>query len=161
MLACVGQRAVLNDAEPGSEVDEPGSEVDGLGAALERFVASLSWKVASEVPSDLSRTGASTLKALMEDGPQRVTSLAAREPVAQPTMSMVIKRLEQRGLVQRTVDPEDARASLVTITEIGIETMRERAEARSRWFASRLAGLCEEDRRTVGSTLAMMFDKLA
>ena len=120
-----------------------------MGELVERAVAELWWRVNSELPSELSRTAASLLRQLSEKGPQRVTALADREQVAQPTMSMIIKRLGARGLVERRPDPEDRRATLVAITPLGAETLRERAQLRSSWFASRLADLDAADRRAL------------
>jgi DNA-binding MarR family transcriptional regulator len=129
-----------------------------LAVLVEHLVGELWWQVSSELPSELSRTSASILKNLREHGPQRVTSLAAREQVAQPTMSVIIKRLGARGLVERGVDPEDRRATLVAITSLGLETLSERAQLRSRWFAARLAGLEGDDRRAVAAAVSKLME---
>ena len=112
--------------------------------------------MSSEIPSDLSRTAASMLRRLLENGPQRITTLAMGEPVAQPTMSVIVKRLGQRGLVERAPDPGDARATLVAITPAGAETLRMRSELRSKWFASRLADLDQDDRRTIMAAVEIL-----
>jgi DNA-binding MarR family transcriptional regulator len=125
---------------------------------VEHLVGDLWWKVSSELPSELSRTSASILKNLRENGTQRVTSLASREQVAQPTMSVILKRLEARALVERQVDPDDRRATLVAITPLGLETLSERARLRSSWFASRLADLEGEDRRAVAAAVAKLME---
>jgi DNA-binding MarR family transcriptional regulator len=129
-----------------------------LAVLVERLVGELWWKVSSELPSELSRTAASILKNLREQGPQRVTFLAASEQVAQPTMSVIIKRLGARGLGERRVDPADRRATLVAITPLGIDTLSERARLRSRWFASRLAGLEGADRRAVAAAVSKLME---
>ena len=132
-----------------------------LGTALERFIASTWWQLQREQPGNLSRTGASVLKSLSEDGPQRVTTLAANEPVAQPTMSAVVQRLERRGLVSRTSDPADGRASLVEITEQGEHILGERQRARAHWLAERLSGLEAADRQAVMAALEVLAPLLA
>lgn len=86
----------------------------------------------------------------------RITTLAAREPVSQPTMSTLLKRLEKRGLVTRTADPDDARASLVIITDSGRALLTERSQSRSHWIASRLAKLDAESRATVADAVALL-----
>lgn len=125
------------------------------------MVGELWWRVSSELPSELSRTSASLLRYLFDQGPQRVTTLAAREQVAQPTMSVIVKRLCARGLVERRADPVDRRATLVAITPLGAETLRERARLRSRWFARRLSGLAADDRRAVADAVAKLMDTFA
>jgi DNA-binding MarR family transcriptional regulator len=58
--------------------------------------------------------------ALVEDlGPARVTALAAADDCSQPSMTAQVQRLEADGLVSRTPDPADARATLVALTEEG------------------------------------------
>jgi DNA-binding MarR family transcriptional regulator len=131
-----------------------------LAGFVEHLVGELWWKVSSELPTELSRTAASILKYLREHGPQRVTSLATREQVAQPTMSVILKRLGARGLVERRVDPDDRRATLVAITPLGLETLSERARLRSGWFASRLAGLEGDDRRAVAAAVSKLMETL-
>jgi DNA-binding MarR family transcriptional regulator len=128
---------------------------------VEWLIGELWWRVSSELPSELSRTAASILKNLREQGPQRVTALATGEQVAQPTMSVILKRLSARGLVERRIDPQDRRATLVAITPLGVETLDQRAQLRSRWFASRLAGLEGEDRRAVAAAVAKLVETFA
>jgi DNA-binding MarR family transcriptional regulator len=127
---------------------------------VEHLLTDLLWRMSSEMPSDLSRTGASILRRLQESGPQRVTALALSEMVAQPTMSVIVKRLEQRGLVKRSSDPNDARARLVAITPAGVESLTMRSELRSEWFASRLAHLDQDARRTIMSAVEILLRTL-
>jgi DNA-binding MarR family transcriptional regulator len=132
-----------------------------LAGLIEHMLLDLWSRVTAELPNDLSRTAAATLKSLLENGPQRVTTLAVQERVAQPTMSVIVKRLGQRGLVERRVDPADGRATLVAITEAGVETLRERSELRSRWFATRLACLDADARRAVADAVEKLMDTFA
>ncbi len=131
-----------------------------LGRELERLIGWAWWRLGREIPNDLSRTGASVLKTLHEEGPQRVTALAAGEPVAQPTMSAIVQRLERRGLVSRGSDPRDGRANLVQITASGEQVMRARVQARAQWLAQQLSGLSEQQRQTVLEALALIGSRL-
>jgi DNA-binding MarR family transcriptional regulator len=67
---------------------------------------------------EISRTEGGVL-CILSDGPRRVTELAELEGVAQPTMTLLIKRLEQRGWVTRCGMPEDGRVVMVALTEAG------------------------------------------
>jgi len=78
----------------------------------------------------------STLGRLDREGPLRLTALAFREGISQPSMTQLIQRLERQGLVSRLADPGDRRAALVSITDAGrmridegIQTRRERLAA--------------------------------
>ncbi|HWF54672.1 MAG TPA: MarR family transcriptional regulator [Solirubrobacteraceae bacterium] len=136
-------------------VSPPTASLD-LSAELEQRITALWWRLTAEAPSDLSRTAASVLATLLHEGPQRVTTLATREHVAQPSMSLLVQRLEKRGLVARTDDPEDRRACRIAITTAGEQTLRGRAEARSRWLSARLQRLDDAERATLVAALAQL-----
>src|SRR6202795_269657 len=61
----------------------------------------------------------SILLTLLDQGPIRMTDLAAHERVRTPTTTVAIRRLEKIGLVKRSRDPSDLRAVLVDITPRG------------------------------------------
>ncbi|GAA4617729.1 MarR family transcriptional regulator [Saccharopolyspora hordei] len=69
----------------------------------------------------LSRTAMACLGRLNREGPTRLTALAASENVSQPSMSQLVHRLQRQGLVTRTDDPDDGRATLIAITDHGRE----------------------------------------
>lgn len=127
-----------------------------LGAELERLIGRTWWRLGRDLPSDLSRTGSSVLRTLNEEGAQRITALAAKEPVAQPTMSAIIQRLERRGLVSRRRDPRDGRANLVEITTLGKRAMSEREVERARWLARKLSNLSASDRDALTRALRLL-----
>jgi DNA-binding MarR family transcriptional regulator len=124
-----------------------------LGAELEQRVTQLWWRLSHEVPSDLSRTAASILAMLHTEGPQRVTTLACHEHVAQPSMSLLVQRLERRGLVARADDPDDRRACRIAITAAGEQVLQERADGRSRWLRERLDRLGTDQRTAIFGAL--------
>jgi DNA-binding MarR family transcriptional regulator len=77
---------------------------------------------------EISRTEAEVLVVLTE-GPRRITELAELEGLAQPTMTVLVKRLQARGWVSREGLPGDGRVALIAITEQGrtaVEAFRAR-----------------------------------
>lgn len=66
----------------------------------------------------LSRTEAGLLSTLL-DGPRRITELAETEGLAQPSISKLVDKLEDRGLVARERAAGDGRAVLVSISAEG------------------------------------------
>ncbi|WP_022884447.1 MarR family winged helix-turn-helix transcriptional regulator [Glaciibacter superstes] len=60
-----------------------------------------------------------TLSVLISSGPMRLGELAELSRVSQPTASKLVESLDARGWILRTVDPTDARASLVDVTPVG------------------------------------------
>jgi DNA-binding MarR family transcriptional regulator len=80
---------------------------------------------------EVTRAEAGLLSGLL-DGPQRITELAATQTLAQPTVTQLVARLEDRGLVTRGRHPDDGRVVLVTVTDDGralVEAFREEYRA--------------------------------
>jgi len=102
---------------------------------------------------DLSLTALSALGSLERMGPRRITALAASEGVSQPSMTQLVQRLEQRGLVTRSSDPADARAALVSVTDEGRAALAERRARGARRIALLLADLPADDVRALGEAL--------
>lgn len=117
-----------------------------LSVGLERLVSLL-----RRLPpgSDLSLTTASTLRLLEQDGPRRLSDLAAREGVTQPAMTQLVTRLERDGLARRMPDPDDARVVLVVITEAGLALLRERRAVRATHLQALIDTLPAPDRRRI------------
>ena len=67
-------------------------------------------------PRQISRTEASVLD-ILGDGPRRITELAELAGLAQPTMTLLIRRLEENGWVTRDRLAEDGRVVMVTVAE--------------------------------------------
>lgn len=95
-------------------------------SAVSLVLYSLATLVVEAMPRDMSLTTAATLYFLESAGPQRVTQLAAREGVAQPSMTSLVDKLEVAGFAERRPDPTDARAVLVALTAAGRRYVRER-----------------------------------
>lgn len=114
----------------------PTDERLATSAALDAFAA---WAIRSTAGRDLSLTTASTLATLDRDGPQRLSDLAVREGVTQPSMTALVTRLERDGLASRGADASDGRAVVVTLTDAGRDVLTERRTRR----ASRLAELLD------------------
>ena len=66
----------------------------------------------------ISRTEMEVLSILRE-GPRRITELTELEGIAQPTMTLLVRRLQENGWVKREGLPDDGRVVLVSLTEAG------------------------------------------
>ncbi|MGB3412570.1 MAG: MarR family transcriptional regulator [Microthrixaceae bacterium] len=61
------------------------------------------------------------------DGTMRMTLLAERTEGSLPRLSQVVARLEKRGWVTRSTDPDDGRCTLATLTSEGRDKVVEAA----------------------------------
>ena len=93
-------------------------ELEYVSAHLLPAAALLTRLLAREAAAGLSRTEAGALRALT-DGPRRITDVAEVEGLAQPTTTLLIKRLEAQGLVRRERQRDDERVVLVWLTDDG------------------------------------------
>src|SRR4051794_15702089 len=93
--------------------------IDDVSRQLLPGVALLTRLLVRQLGGTWSRTEVSLLNTLT-DGPRRITELAEYERLAQPTMTQLVKRLEQSGLVTRKRQADDGRVVLVELTEAGV-----------------------------------------
>jgi DNA-binding MarR family transcriptional regulator len=101
----------------------------------------------------LSLTAAATLTTLRRSGPSRLTELAVTEGVSQPSMTALVGRLADQGLVQRRADPADRRAVLIALTPAGADLLDRRREDRAARLAGPLDGLADDDVRAITDAL--------
>src|SRR6476660_10135947 len=86
---------------------------------LLRSAARLSRWASRHASFDVPFAQARLLALLDELGPSRVSVLAAADHSSQPTITTQLQRLEASGWVHRGSDPDDARATLVSLSEDG------------------------------------------
>jgi DNA-binding MarR family transcriptional regulator len=96
-----------------------------------------------------SLTSRNVLAALAVEGPSRLTALATATGIAQPAMTQLVGRLEREGLVVRLIDPEDARATLVAITDAGRALRAELHQSAHDRMAELLDRLSADDQATL------------
>ena len=93
--------------------------VDYIAEHLPRRAAVLVRLLVKQVRSrEISRTEMEVLSILTE-GPRRITELTELEGIAQPTMTLLVRRLQKKDWVKRDGLPEDGRVVLVSLTEAG------------------------------------------
>lgn len=130
------------------EVDLPQEQVTELLIALSRARRWLS-RLTADQANHVGSTGVSALAEVVRSGPMRLGDLAARERVTAATLSRVVAGLVEHGYLERTADPDDARAGLLTATPAGEQLLRDSRARRSAELASRLRRLSEEERAAV------------
>lgn len=107
------------------------------------------WLVRDNASQGLSRSAASTLSTLRDEGPQRITVLARMEHVSQPTMTGMVKRMSDAGWVARTVDDHDRRVAEISITEKGLAAIEAWVRESEHVLTARLASMTAEQRTQI------------
>jgi DNA-binding MarR family transcriptional regulator len=121
--------------------------------AVADVIDRLSMWLRREVRLGVSTSTITTLDTLLANGPMRVSDLAEREAISQPGMTTLINRLENAGQAERVADPTDGRATLVRITEIGRDVLRERHFARTERLQLELQHLDDHDRAALAAAV--------
>ena len=127
-----------------------------LASRLRLDIARMARRLRQEAGADLSPSQTAALATIERHGPLTPSELATRERVQRPTVTRVLARLEEAGLIQRAADPEDRRSSLVTVSADGASLL---AVARSRkdlYLARRLDSLDAADRATLDRAAAIL-----
>ncbi|HEU4963933.1 MAG TPA: MarR family transcriptional regulator [Bacilli bacterium] len=102
---------------------------------------------------NLDRSAYLLLHQMTAHGSAGVKALAGEFHLDISTVSRQVSALEQKGYVLRMPDPEDGRANLFQITELGRQELDRSQEERMRRIAQRLKGWTEEERATFGELL--------
>jgi DNA-binding MarR family transcriptional regulator len=118
---------------------------------LQNAIAAMVRRFSLSERADVSCCGmtvaqAATLGALREEGPMRSGALGSRLGIRPSTLTRNLERLEDRGLIRRETDPEDARASRVRLTPRGRGAAK-RVEAQEVRFAEAILGRLPAGRR--------------
>ncbi len=114
-------------------------------ARLRMAMARLARQQRRSHPTGLTPSQQSALATIDLHGPVRPSDLARLEAVAPPTITRIVSKLEDEGLIERQADPTDGRSARVSITTIGREQMAETRIRRNHWLATMLAGLSDRD----------------
>lgn len=109
-------------------------------------------------PWHVSPSQSRALGVLSRHGEMRLSALAEHLRIAPRSATEVIDDLEKRGLAVRKPDPSDRRATLVTLTDEGVSTVRAINEARAAEGERLFAGLDPADRADLTRILRQLRD---
>jgi len=98
--------------------------IDYVSEQLPSAAGLLARLLVRQLGGELSRTEVGLLNTL-SSGPRRITELAQLEGLAQPTMTSLVKALEQQGLVRRDRQSDDGRVVLVHLTDSGAAALED------------------------------------
>lgn len=109
-----------------------------LAARLRLALGRLSRRLRQHGVQGLTASQVSTLASVETLGAVRLGDLAAYEGVTAPTQSRLVATLEVQGLLTRTADPDDKRATRLDITAEGRRRLEQLRNERSAFLVERL-----------------------
>jgi len=93
------------------------------------------------------------LEMLLHKGPRKVNDIGRKIALTSGAITTAVDRVEQRGLVARTFDPEDRRARIVTLTPKGETLIRRIFASHVRAMERATSGLSAAERNTLVALL--------
>jgi DNA-binding MarR family transcriptional regulator len=127
-------------------VSEPRT-ADDLAKTLREAIQRLNRRVRQARPvGDLTFGQLSALTSILLAGALTPRELADLERVQPPTMTKIVGKLEERGLVLRSPHPTDGRQVILAPTEEGRAIYAQFELARNAWLSEHLEQLGPDDR---------------
>ena len=127
-----------------------------LASRLRHAIARSARRLRQEAGTDLSPSLTAALATVERHGPLTPSELAARERVQRPTITRIVCRLEEAGLVTRAADPGDRRSALITVTPAGRALLDAGRTRKDAFLSERLEALPAADRATLERAAALL-----
>lgn len=136
-----------------------------LERALIRLVrlgrlSSIHERVVARVGAALDRSVYAVLATVDTEGPLRLSELAAHQGLDVSTVSRQVATAEQRGLIERSADPDDRRAARLALSAEGHRVLGQYRRERRRLVDAALAEWSESEREALVDLLDRLNDDL-
>ena len=138
------------------------ADLEAIAALLPRLIGAQQRLMAHDLASyGLTFPQFITISALEQfEGECRMGPLAAAAMQSAASMTGIVDRLLERGMVERERHPEDRRAVVVRLTDKGRELLAEVKESRRQQGLLLLASLAPEDRQRMREVLVRMVETM-
>ncbi|ORA79262.1 MarR family transcriptional regulator [Mycobacterium malmoense] len=109
------------------------------------------------IDDDLTPSQTAVLTRLWKEGTSSASALAGAERVRPQSMATIVAALEQRGLIERTPDPEDGRRQVISLTTEGRRRAESDRRVREEWLARTIQErYSERERRVILDALSLL-----
>ncbi|MCW2671402.1 MAG: hypothetical protein QOD70_2801 [Frankiales bacterium] len=128
-----------------------------LASELRTTVMRLARRLRNQRTDDsLSLSQLAALGTLSRHGALTPSELAAHERVQPPSMTRLLAKLEDAGLVTRTAHPTDGRQVLVAVSTEGLARIKADRRQRDAWLTQRMRDLPAEDLEVLRRAAAVL-----
>ena len=120
--------------------ENPDPDLNAIAETLRESIGLLLRRL-RQMPAlgELTLPESAALTRLDRGGPTTASALARLERISPQSIGATLAALEARGLVERRSDPKDGRRVVLSVTEAGHKTMRNRRNARTEHLARALS----------------------
>lgn len=131
---------------------------NNISMALVRLKRATGCVAAQSSKLGMDKTSFALLATLVHAGPQRSSVLAESVHADPSTISRQVAQLVKDGLVERTADPLDGRATLLAATELGRGLFERHRQRRNEMIAGLVRDWSESDRQQLADLLHRFVD---
>jgi DNA-binding MarR family transcriptional regulator len=137
-------------------------ETRSTASALRQAMGQLGRRLRAErVGYGLSRSRLSLLNLLALNGPMTASAMAAAERLQPQSLTRMLSRLEDDGLIVRSPDDKDRRQVRIEITHKGAAVLDEDTTRREAWLAKAMAERLTPTERELLRLAAGLMERLA
>jgi DNA-binding MarR family transcriptional regulator len=125
-------------------------------ADVERFrlaVLRLARRLRRQSAAGVTPSQATALSSLSRNGAMAIGRLAEREQITKSSVTRLVGKLEELGMVGRAADPADGRSWVIDITQRGAEYLADADRRADAYLARQFEALSGRDRRAIEAAL--------
>jgi DNA-binding MarR family transcriptional regulator len=93
----------------------------------------------AQAEGELTVPESSALARLDRGGPATASALARLEQISPQSMGATLSGLQARGFVERRADPRDGRRIVLSLSDAGLQALRDKRNARTEMLAAALS----------------------
>src|SRR3954451_13799337 len=137
-------------------VDTKTATDNELAPRLRLGVMRLARRLRQQNVGDVTASMLSALSSIDHNRGLTLGELATLERISPPSMTRVVARLEEHGLVTRQVDTGDRRVARVSSTPEGQKLLQQNRTKKDAYLAARVANLSVEERAMLHAALPVI-----
>lgn len=116
-----------------------------LADRLRGAVGRLARRLRQQALGGLTPSQATVLGTLYRQGPMTMGRLAECERISRPSATGIVKRMIEKGLVERRQSDQDGRSAIVQLTPAGVDLLEARRKERTAYLSTRIDRLDPDD----------------
>jgi DNA-binding MarR family transcriptional regulator len=127
-----------------------------LADQLRVAVGRLARRLRQQSLGGLTPSQGSVLATLDRHGPMSMGRIAEHEAISPPSVTGIVGRLADKGLLTKQADPHDLRSSIVIISPQGADLLEQRRQERTAYLAARIELLDPGDREVLAAAVPIL-----
>jgi DNA-binding MarR family transcriptional regulator len=143
------------------QTGQPSTQATTAEDAVVRLMMAMGRRFRARLDGDtVDPAQASLLYTLKVHGSMRLGDVAEAMKLDASTVSRHVQQLGDRGLIERELDPEDARARIIVLTTAGRSSLKHTFDQRRAFITEAMSGWDDEQRERLRDDLVRLTERL-